>query len=410
MTTFIGTSVYGGDRQESAAEWARKTMKAHQIEEEREKREIASPNVYLQVPFTFRQLRGVINLNGKTSRATLKWGLIKARPVREEGVVDYILLHASNLSREGCTINVKTPDKIHIMSFENEEVCRSWFESMLPCSECWKIGCFYETDTPTHTERRITASATHRNTGTRVIMRVINWDKSSYRSRFEDALMESDVHACLNHPNVHPACDILMSKTASYIILPSIHGTVDVMNYEWNRKRPDQVRDLARQLLSGALALHKAGFVSHTIHSENVGYIRNKDGSLRYLISDLSGMERIGSNGVVPWKCYTCTKAQYAAPEMKGSFNYMKGRGTTGKVDVFAIGCVLGEFVLNQCLFGRNAYKIFRRERYDLRDNLKMWNVAELEMKKYVGLLVEPDVNKRPNATQALKHSWMEPH
>lgn len=409
MATYIGKSAFGAPGAESVSEWVVKQSAAKEKEQERATREMNGPPVHVEVPFTFQTLRGVVMYQGKQARATLKWGIVKIRLMGNHRI-GILILHGRTMSRSGNNVHVDMIDGRHTFTFQNANVCTEWFEAMKPSSENWEIGKYYEIAFGNKHGHAMTVLANHRGTGARVVVRQMCWEVQAYRATFPHAMMEAEAHAELNHPNLIRACDVLISQDTAYIILPNTHGTIDSMNYEWNVKSPAQVKELAKQLLSGAQALHKAGYVNHAIHCGNIGYVRKSDGSVRYLITDMGGIESANANGVVPWKCYTVTKPQYAAPEMKGACNYMMGKGTTGKVDVFAIGCALGEFILNKCMYGKNASRVLLRDSHDFRPNLKMWDSADPDMKRFVRSLVERNTKNRPTASQALQHPWLTQH
>ncbi len=406
MANHIPSGVDGARGVTASSQWPEKQFKAKEKEEKAAAKEISGPPVHVRVPSTFKLLRSVIMFRGKCARATLKWGMLRIRRI-DDSHFTILILQGRPISRSGNSLHVDMGDGRQTITFQDANACTEWFEAMKPCSENWTIGQYYEFPLGNKPGHAMTVTANHRVSGTRVVMRQMCWEVQAYRATFAHALMEAELYAALNHPNVLQASDVLISQDTAYIVLPDIHGTIDSMNYEWNQKSPAQVKDLARQLLSGAEALHEARCVSHTIHCGNIGYVRNKDGSIRYLITDLSGVERANDDGIVPWKCYTVTKPQYAAPEMKGVRNYMMGKGTTGKVDVFAIGCALGEFILNKCMYGKNANRILLRDSHDFRPDLRMWDGADCDMKRFVGSLVERSMKKRPTASEALRDPWL---
>lgn len=406
MTTYIAKSVYGADDDETVSEWVMKECKAKETEEQRAIREMEGPPVYVKVPYTFIEMHESIIYKGVIMRLCTKWGVLFVRTT-DGKLTEMIVLHGRRSKQSGCKLHIENNEEDIVFSFRDESICKKWHDGLKPCMEKWEIGKYYEIAVGKSTGQSISTFAIHRVTGTRVVLRQFCWEVAAYRNTFEHALMECNTYANLTHPNVHQACDVLISESTAYTVLPMLHGTLPVMNYPWNKKSQEQVRELAFQLLSGVGAIHKSGHVIHCLNSESVGYVRKSDGSLRYIITDLSGLEKMNERGVVPWKCYTSSKPQYAAPETKGMINYVSGRGTTPKVDVFAVGCVLGEFVLNLCMYGRNASNVLRRDKYDFRPNLKMWNVADPEMKRFIALLVEPKVSERPTVSQALQHPWM---
>lgn len=310
-------------------------------------------------------------------------------------------------TRAGRSFHLDMPFGRRTFTMKNEAACSEWYEAIRPCLSKWEIGHFYEVAVGNR-DSTFTLIADHRATGTRTILRQIRWQLDPYRNSFEYAMMECEVYASLGHPNVRAASDILVSHDTAYVVIPLAHGTIDELNFAWNEKPVEEVRELARQLLAGAAALHEAGYIHHDMKSCHVHYVRKKDGTIRYMHAGLGAIERMDSDGVVPWKCYVVTDPCYAAPEMKGVINYIKRTGTTGKVDVFSIGCILGEYISNLQMNGKGAYKRLLKSRHEFDKRFKVWDTADESMKQFVMTLLQPDAEKRPTASQALRHPWLQ--
>lgn len=68
---------------ETVVEWVMRTRTAHKQVKELAEEQMNGPQVLRTVPFTFKQLKGVMQYDGVSARVSLKWGLMKVRKFNE---------------------------------------------------------------------------------------------------------------------------------------------------------------------------------------------------------------------------------------------------------------------------------------------------------------------------------------
>lgn len=109
-----------------------------------------------------------------------------------------------------------------------------------------------------------------------------------------------------------------------------------------NKLSLKEIQYIMYQLLQGVNYLHKSGIMHRDLKPENV--LINKDYSLK--ISDF-GLARLEDKNELNLTSYTVTR-WYRAPEILLECNYDKA------IDMWSIGCILGELLLRKTLFPGN--------------------------------------------------------
>lgn len=158
-------------------------------------------------------------------------------------------------------------------------------------------------------------------------------------------LREAEVAGRVRHPNIVPVREVLREGGDAYLVLDYVEGeTLEEILLHSGRHDVSAAAEVARQLLLGLEAVHRAGVFHRDLKPANI--LRTRDG--RVLISDfgvahipqleqtLSGLTRPGSQpGTVA----------YMSPEQA------LGRPVDGRADLYAVGAILWELCMGRPLF-----------------------------------------------------------
>ena len=101
---------------------------------------------------------------------------------------------------------------------------------------------------------------------------------------------------------------------------------------------------------------------------------------------------------------------EYAAPEVYGFDSKKKEDRNRPAVDLWALGCVIYELIVGQCLFkGQEDVRAFYEDPSDglKKAQKKLQNRISKEGAQLLGKLLKVPYEERPTATDALKHAWL---
>lgn len=100
-----------------------------------------------------------------------------------------------------------------------------------------------------------------------------------------------------------------------------------------------EVRDLMHQAISAVAYMHRTGYMHRDIKPEN--FLINDDGKLKLADFGLAKLTKISGEMTE----YVSTR-WYRAPEIT-----LRSQKYDGAIDVFALGCIMGEMYLGRPLF-----------------------------------------------------------
>src|SRR5438270_8507550 len=156
-----------------------------------------------------------------------------------------------------------------------------------------------------------------------------------FRARF---LGESRTAASLDHPHIVPIYDAGESGGALYIAMRLIEGSDlgTVLETE-ARLEPRRAVDILGQVAGALDAAHARGLVHRDVKPSNI-LISGAAGSEHAYLTDFGITKQVASEGMTATSEFLGTIA-YMCPEQ------IEGLPLDGRADVYALGCVLHQFL-----------------------------------------------------------------
>ncbi len=248
--------------------------------------------------------------------------------------------------------------------------------------------------------------ARDRRTGKVVALkRLIGADEGGRFSRDFDALRVEAAcqHACRGHPNIVQIKDVVAdAKTGDlFLVLEFVGGS---LRDEFPRARPeDIVRAMMRPLVDAAKKMHASRVIHRDIKPENI--LVSFSGELK--ICDFGAATLMKPAGK-PYDLCRPGTLPYTSPEQ------LAGNRCYGPaVDMWALGCIMGELLTGAPLFGGDMTEkeLLAYLSANLGDQLNelFYDVLpELSpaAREVLSGLLAFDPEKRMTAVEALEHRW----
>ena len=177
-----------------------------------------------------------------------------------------------------------------------------------------------------------------------VALKVVRDDLASdpeFRRRFTQ---ESEIAASLDHPNIVPIHSAGEDAGRLYVTMRFVEGT-DVREAirMHGRLAPALAAEIVAQVAAALDAAHRRGLVHRDVKPANI-LLANADGRAHAYLTDF-GLSRFTDSEQITRTGTVVGTLDYMAPEQ------LEGRKVDGRVDVYALGCVL-----YQALTGRVPY------------------------------------------------------
>jgi serine/threonine-protein kinase len=184
--------------------------------------------------------------------------------------------------------------------------------------------------------------ATHRRLGRKAALKVLVSDLVDVESFRERFLLESQLAASLDHPNVIPIYDADQFEGVPYIAMRYVEGTSLQAMIGKRGVSPERLLPVVEQVAGALDAAHGAGLVHRDVKPDNI-LIEESSGHV--YLSDFGLAKQTESAGLTRTGLFLGTAA-YCAPEQ------IEGKALDGRADVYALGCVVFH-----CLAGRPPYE-----------------------------------------------------
>ncbi|KAG6854431.1 hypothetical protein C0991_006975 [Blastosporella zonata] len=178
------------------------------------------------------------------------------------------------------------------------------------------------------------------------------------------ALREIKILKALNHPSIVEILDMFVTRSTAkdplsvYMVFPYMdHDLAGLLENERAKLSHSQIKLYMKQLLEGTEYMHR----NHILHRDmkaanllisNDGSLRIADFGLARSYSYETNSARVGSDGRVKERRYTnCVVTRwYRPPEL-----LLGARQYGGEVDIWGIGCVLGEMFNKRPILAGNS-------------------------------------------------------
>ena len=146
----------------------------------------------------------------------------------------------------------------------------------------------------------------------------------------------------LHHPNLVQLLDVVVGRRMSSVFLVFEYMNYDLARLIDGQRKPfsaAEIKNLMHQLLSAVAFLHERNVLHRDIKVSNMLY--NSQGELK--LCDF-GLARVCANPVLPMSPKVVT-LWYRPPEL-----FLGQKRYTSAVDMWAVGCVMGELLLHGAL------------------------------------------------------------
>jgi serine/threonine-protein kinase len=184
--------------------------------------------------------------------------------------------------------------------------------------------------------------ATHRRLGRQAALKVLVSDLVDVESFRERFLLESQLAASLDHPNVIPIYDAEQFDGVPYIAMRYVEGASLQAMIGKRGVSPERLLPVVEQVAGALDAAHGAGLVHRDVKPDN---ILIEESSGRVYLSDFGLAKQTESAGLTRTGLFLGTAA-YCAPEQ------IEGKALDARADVYALGCVVFH-----CLAARPPYQ-----------------------------------------------------
>jgi serine/threonine protein kinase len=162
-----------------------------------------------------------------------------------------------------------------------------------------------------------------------------------FRERF---VRESRLAASLDHPNIIPIYDAGSSEDLLYIAMRFVKGDLKSVVQRDGRLKPERLMPVITQVASALDAAHHLGLVHRDVKPANVliAFNSGPDGQDHVYLADFGLTKHATSRSGITGTGQFVGTVDYMAPEQ------IEGKQVDGRVDVYALGCIVYE-----CLTGR---------------------------------------------------------
>lgn len=199
---------------------------------------------------------------------------------------------------------------------------------------------------------------------------------------------------CCNLITIH---DVIEDQACWYILMELCQGgTLKTRLSKICKFREFEAAKIIKDIMIGISACHKRGIVHRDLKVNNVVFETNQIDS-KVKIIDFGNSAYYNENE--PLSGFTGTKI-FSAPEMsKGQYG--------PKVDIWSVGVISYILLTGRYPWG-NEGCLSKPEFFSSKE--LPWATISWGAKDLISKMLEMDVNKRLNATQVLKHPWINRH
>lgn len=253
------------------------------------------------------------------------------------------------------------------------------------------------------------------------IVQKINYDKMSFvlkqiylEEGFEEFMQrEYDILRLMDHPFITTIVEAYYNEQAQVLSLvsPLYEGgeVMDQIEAEAAEDRTMDERTVARTVFQLLLALnymHMRGVCHRDLKPQNVMYEQRKFGFKNSFIRLIDFGFAVSLSQWQPAEGVSVGTLEYIAPEI------LLEKPLTLKSDMWALGVITYQMCVGYTPFfnHKRARVLELIKTCDFDYNAQDWSFYSKEARDFIDKLIEPNLNMRMSAAQALKHPWILKH
>ena len=239
----------------------------------------------------------------------------------------------------------------------------------------------------------------HKVTGEHRAVKILHKNKLNNNATMDAILNEVNLLRKLDHPNILKVFEAYQDKFCYCIVTELCSGGELFEKIGKNRSNEDQAAEYLKQILSCLVYLHDKRIVHRDLKPENFLLQRSQPGSPLKLIDFGSAC----SFEPGQWLDRRVGTSYYIAPEVLISRQYNE------KVDIWSAGVILHILLMGSAPFeGKSDAEILQKiQKTKLDKNSVVYKGLDPNAKDLMFKLLNPDVQQRLTARQALAHQWL---
>lgn len=257
--------------------------------------------------------------------------------------------------------------------------------------------------------------AIERSTGETFAVKIIS-KRKAFTSGLDGVTRELNILKNLDHPNIVKLKAFYEDDTDYYIVMEYVPGG-DLMDFiaAYGAIEETPSKEIARQIIEAIDHVHSKGISHRDLKPDNV--LIAHDDPVVVKITDFGLAKSKESEGTMKTFCGTLA---YLAPEVLSNkrTNVKKrylGNGKvkedsySNKVDMWSIGCLLFVIMTGHLPFsGATQEQMFANiSNGEFHEKSLIQKGVSPEGRDFITRLIEPDVELRLDAKQALRHPWL---
>ncbi|CAD8100157.1 unnamed protein product [Paramecium sonneborni] len=216
----------------------------------------------------------------------------------------------------------------------------------------------------------------------------------------ESLLKEIDIMRKLDNKNVLQLHEVFEDDDNVYLVIDYLQGGELLKQIENSLEgyTENLVQNLIHNLLCSLNYLHSKKIIHRDIKPENL-ILRTKDSLTDLVIADFGLSDIYNEQGIYLFQ--RCGTLGYVAPEVLRNETY------DYKVDIFSVGVILFILLTGEMPFQGDSDDLLKQNAKCQIDFNKLNNRSITPAAQdFVRLLLDENINIRPNAQQALQHDW----
>lgn len=238
----------------------------------------------------------------------------------------------------------------------------------------------------------VVKEATSLSTGAKVAVKIV---PACYAT---DIKREAETMKKIQHPHILEMYDIFSAEKNVFMVTElALGGDLFGIVEEYNFLPEAETREITRRVLLGVEYLHSRGIVHRDLKPQNI-LCCSEDDITQVKIGDFGLSKILSADSLLKTRCGS---PHYLAPEVLTCPSY------DAKVDIWSVGVIVYVMLTGSLPFYsediREVIKHVMLAEYTWPEDVLVSGLA----KDFVRRLVDKDPDRRPTASECLKHPWI---